>query len=203
MQRKKIGFLKLNHIYTLPHDIMVSHWLWPFVVTVCPSFCCTTVHPYFCFQMITWLNVNGFSLNLVCALILWRSGLGLLIGKFRKFFNYLPTTSIFSFPDNNLSKYQWTFTRLGICIDCGLGLLMGKFFQFLTELSARDTSVFSFQENNMSKYQRIFTKLDMCIDIVEIWFWIAIGYMSSIFYRVFCPWFDNGGVLSFHVFIIT
>ena len=26
--------------------------------------------------------MNGFSPNLVCALILWRSGLGLLIGKF-------------------------------------------------------------------------------------------------------------------------
>ena len=26
--------------------------------------------------------MNGFSPNLVCALILWRSGLGLLMGKF-------------------------------------------------------------------------------------------------------------------------
>ena len=24
---------------------------------------------------------------------------------------------IFSFPDNNLSKYQWIFTKLGMCID--------------------------------------------------------------------------------------
>ena len=32
------------------------------------------------------MNVNGFSQNLVCALILWRSGLGLLMGKFHDFF---------------------------------------------------------------------------------------------------------------------
>ena len=25
--------------------------------------------------------------------------------------------SIFSFQDNNLSKYQWIFTKLGMCID--------------------------------------------------------------------------------------
>ena len=79
--------------------------------------------------------------NLVCALILWRSSLGLLIGKFR---------------------------------------------QFLTELSACDTFVFSFQDNNLSKSQWIFTKLDMCIDIIEIWFSIANGQISSIFDKVIC-----------------
>ena len=40
----------------------------------------------------------------------------------------------FSFPDDNLSKHQWIFTKLGICIDivenC-LELLMGKFRQFM------------------------------------------------------------------------
>ena len=47
--------------------------------------------------------------------------------------------SICSFPDNNFSKYQWIFTKLGMCSDgdeIGLGLLMAKFLQFLTELSA-------------------------------------------------------------------
>ena len=39
----------------------------------------------FCFQIITWVNINGFSPNLLCALILWRSGLGLLMGNFRQF----------------------------------------------------------------------------------------------------------------------
>ena len=33
--------------------------------------------------------------------------------------------SVFSFPDDNLSKYQWIFTKLGMCIDiveiwCGI-----------------------------------------------------------------------------------
>ena len=43
--------------------------------------------------------------NLVCALILRRSGLGLLMGKFRQFLTELSArdTPIFSFPDDNLS----------------------------------------------------------------------------------------------------
>ena len=46
---------------------------------------------------------------------------------------------------------------------------------------------FSFPDDNMSKHQWIFTKLGMCIDIMEIWFGIANGQMSSIFDRVICP----------------
>ena len=41
----------------------------------------------------------------------------------------------FSFPDDNLSKHQWIFTKLGVridIVDIGLGLLMGKFRQTLT-----------------------------------------------------------------------
>ena len=57
---------------------------------------------------------------------------------------------------------------------------MGKFRQFLTELSARDMPIFSFPDDNLSKHQWIFTKPGMCIDIVEIWFGIANGQISSI-----------------------
>ena len=96
----------------------------------------------FRFRMITWVNIYGFSPNLVCALKLWRSGLGLLMGEFR---------------------------------------------QILTELSARDTPIFSFPDDNLSKHQWIFTKLGMCIDIVEIWFGIANGLISSNFDGVICP----------------
>ena len=58
---------------------------------------------------------------------------------------------------------------------------MGKFHQFLTELSARDMSDFSFPGDNFCKYQRISPKRCMCTDIVEIWFGIANGQISSIF----------------------
>ena len=55
----------------------------------------------------------------VCALILQRSGLGLLMGKFCQILTELSTrdTPIFWFPDDNLSKHQWIFTKLGMCID--------------------------------------------------------------------------------------
>ena len=51
-------------------------------------------------------RVNGFSSNLVCALILWRSGLGLLMCKILSIFDGVicPRQPIFSFPDYNLSK---------------------------------------------------------------------------------------------------
>ena len=100
------------------------------------------VHANFRFRMITSVNVNGFSPNSVYALILWRSG---------------------------------------------LGLLMGKFCLFLTELSACDIYMFSFPVDNFSKCQWIFIKFGVCIDIVETWFGITDGQISSIFDRVICP----------------
>ena len=48
----------------------------------------------------------------------------------------------FLFADNNLSKCQWIFTKLGCAVifwKSGFGSLMGKFHQFLTELSAFNT----------------------------------------------------------------
>ena len=41
------------------------------------------------------------------------------MGKFRQFLTELSArdTHIFSFPDDNLSKHQWIFTKLGMCID--------------------------------------------------------------------------------------
>ena len=56
--------------------------------------------------------------NLVSALILWRASLRLLMGKFCQLLTELSACymSVFSFLDDNLSKCQWIFTRLGMCI---------------------------------------------------------------------------------------
>ena len=94
------------------------------------------------------------------------------MGKLRQFFTELSvhdTSDFFFFfffllSDNNLSKHQWFFTKLGMCIDIikiRLGITNGQMSSILTELSARDTSEFSFQDNNLSKSQQIFTKLYM------------------------------------------
>ena len=44
---------------------------------------------------------------------------GLLMGKFRLFLTQLSArdTSIFSLSYENLSKCQWSFTKLGLCMD--------------------------------------------------------------------------------------
>ena len=72
---------------------------------------------------------------------------------------------------------------------------MGKFRQISTELSARDTPMFLFPDDNLSKCQGILTELGTCIVMKEIWFGIANGQISSMFDRVICPRYDNGGVL--------
>ena len=46
---------------------------------------------------------------------------------------------------------------------------------------------FSFPDDNLSKHQWIFTKLGMCINILEIWFGIANGQISSIIDGVTWP----------------
>ena len=65
------------------------------------------------------VNINGFSQIFVCALILWWSGLGLLMCEFRQLLMELAAHDmfIFSFLKANLRKCQWIFTKLGICID--------------------------------------------------------------------------------------
>ena len=42
-------------------------------------------------------------------------------------------------------------------------------------------SVFSFPDDNLSNCQWVYTKLGVSTDIVEIWFGIVNGQMSSIF----------------------
>ena len=82
-----------------------------------------------------------------------------------------------SFPDDNLSKHQWIFTKLGMCVDT-----VEIWFRIANEqnlsifdiiLSAGHTFIFSFLDDNLSKFQWIFTKYGVCIDNVEIWFGIA------------------------------
>ena len=62
---------------------MVSGW-----TSVCLSIRQSYVRP-FLFPDDNWVNISGFSRNLVCVLLLRRSGLGLLLGKFRQSFTEL------------------------------------------------------------------------------------------------------------------
>ena len=49
----------------------------------------SATHLYFHFKMLTLVNINGFSQDLVCTLV--NTGLGLLIGKFHQFMTELST----------------------------------------------------------------------------------------------------------------
>ena len=101
-------FSEFTFFYTPPYDGVRVLWY---------HIGCRCVCPYFRFWKITWVNIKGFSLNLVCALILWRSGLGLLMRKFHQFLTELPASIRILVQDNNLSKSEWISTKFDICID--------------------------------------------------------------------------------------
>ena len=90
----------------------------------------------------------------MCALILCRPGLGLPIGKFYEFLTELSAhnMSVFSFLDENFSKYQLIFTKLGVCIDiveiC-FGIANGQISSIFDRVtvSARYTFIFYFKDN--------------------------------------------------------
>ena len=103
-----------------------------------------------------------------------------------------------SFPDENLSKHQLIFTKLGMCIDSieiwfeiSNGQTSSNFDSYLP----RDMPIFSFPDDDLCKCQGIFNKLGSCIVIKENWFGIANGQILSMYDRVICPRHDNGGVL--------
>ena len=68
-------------------------------VSVSLSFVRPSVRPFFRFRAFTMSKCQWILPNSVCALILWRSALGLLMGKFRKFLTELSARdrSVFSF----------------------------------------------------------------------------------------------------------
>ena len=169
-------------------------FLYPATCTsICLSIHLSYICPYFRFRMITWVIVNGFSQNLVCALILWRSAMGLRMGKF------LPTTrpyiDFWMITLENINGFSPNLVCALLLWTSALGLLIWANFIHFVQLSARNTSIFYFQDNNLSKSQWVFNKFDMCIDIVEISFGTAHCQILS----VICPRHDNGGVLSFHI----
>ena len=66
-------------------------------------------------------------------------------------------SSIFLFPEDNLSKYQKIFAKLGMCIDIveiWFGIANGQILSILIELSAQDMHIFLFPENNLVNINR-------------------------------------------------
>ena len=108
-----------RHFYTPPHNSGGVLWfhvghpcVHPSVVrpSVCPS--------VFRFQMITWVNINRFSPNLVCALILWRFGIA--NGQISSIFlrSYLPETHpYFRFQTITWVNNKEFSPKLAVCID--------------------------------------------------------------------------------------
>ena len=103
-----------------------------------------------------------------------------------------------SFLDDNLSKHQWIFTKLGMCIgivEIWFGIANGQISSNFDSYLLETRPYFPFLDDDLSKYQGILTKLGTCIDIKEIWFGIANGQILPMFDKVICPWHNNGVVL--------
>ena len=131
--------------------------------------------------------------------------MGLLIGKFLRFLMELSARdmSIFSFQDDNLSKYQWIFTKLDICIDIvetWTGTANGQILSiFDRDLPETHSSLFP--DENLSKCQWTFTKLGICIDIVEIRFGITDGQILQFLTELFALNMIMAGYYHFYVFL--
>ena len=86
---------------------------------VFPSECPSVVsRPCAWFPLSNSNSFSGFYSNFAFTCISGVSGLGLLTGKFRQYLTELSArhTSIFSFLDDNSSKHQLIFTKLGMCM---------------------------------------------------------------------------------------
>ena len=137
-------FQRKKSLIIIPcHTIVVGYYGFTLVIRsyIRPS--------VFRFRMIT-------RVNLVCALILWRSGLGWLMGKFNQFLrSYLPKTRpCFRFRTITWVNNKGFSPNLLYALKLrrsDLGLLIGKFRQIFMELSARDMPIFSFPDDNFSK----------------------------------------------------
>ena len=75
-----------------------------------------------------------------------------------------------------ISKYQWSFTILGLCIDI-VEIRFGTDNEQMSSIVPATRPYFLFRAMT-SKYEWIFTRLGICIDIVEIRFGIASGQIS-------------------------
>ena len=60
----------------------------------------------------------------------------------------------FSFPDDNLSKHQWIFIKLGMCIDIvaiWFGIANGRISSNVYGVICPRHPIFSFPDDNLSK----------------------------------------------------
>ena len=82
--------------------------------------------------MITLVNISGFSSKLVCIDIM-EIWFGITGGQISSIFDSYTSRNKFAFyfQDNNLSKFQWIFTKFDIW-RVSLALLISKFRLFLT-----------------------------------------------------------------------
>ena len=139
------------------------------------------------------VNFNESLTNDVVSFEQPGPGLGLLKGKCQQFLKALSArvTSIFSFPGDNLSnKYQWIFTKLGMCIaivEIWFEVANRQISSNFDRVICPPQILILFLDNKLSKSQLIFIQLHMFIDTVETWFGIANGYISSFFDSVISP----------------
>ena len=161
----------------------------------------------FHFRTITWVNINGFSPNLVCALIWLRSGLGVLMGKVCIFLTELPAndTTIFLFPNENLSKCQWIFTKLSMCIDImeiWFGITNGQTATILKSVICLwHIHIFCFWTITWVNLNRFWPNLIWALALWRSDLGLLFGTLLPIFDKVISLWHNNGRMLLFHVFI--
>ena len=115
--------------------------------------------------------------------------------------------SIFLFPNNNLSKCQWIFTKLDMCIDavdiCS-GIANGKILSILTVIcSPIFCPYFGLWTITLVNINGFLPNLVCALILQRSSFGFQKGKLCYFLTRVICPPHDNGRVLSFNVFNVS
>ena len=146
----------------------------------------------------TW-SVHWYGGDLICD-CWWENFLTFLTESSAR------DTTLFSFLIENFSKSHEFSPKLVCALilwRSALGLLMGKFRLFLTELSAHNTSPYFTLRTITWVNLNVF--LSNLVPVCAFILWrSALGLLIGKFHQfhwVICLWHDNGGVLSFRIFL--
>ena len=168
------------------HMIVVWYYVFPCQwLSVCPS--------VLGFHFQTWIVFDRFYSNCAFTCISGVGGLGLLMGKFSHFLTV------------NLSKHQWIFTKLGICIDIvkiWFGIANGQILSILDSYLPATHPYFCFWMITWINVDWFSPNLVCALIVWRSAFGLLMGKFCQFFYRVICLSHDSGVVLLFHFFII-
>ena len=143
---------------------------------------------------------------------MWRSGSGLLMGQFHQFLTELfaRDTLVFLFLDDNLSKFQWIFSKPGMCVDImeiwfgiakrSISSIFDRVF-CLQHIRIFDRVICTWHDNLETicmKCQILFFRKIRKISSVEFAHSMVLWYLQVLYYFVYPKYLDMWHLIRVH-----